>query len=291
MSIASVAAQQNSLITAANAAAAGAPNATASAASGTSAAAQTGATALSSLSGNFTDFLKMLMTQLQNQDPTSPMDTNAFTTELVQFSSVEQQINTNTSLTSLIQLTQAGEVMQGSNMTGKQVTVTSDHLALQNGKGTIQFTTSTAQPVAIAIYNDSGTKLQDATLTSVKGTNTWTWDGKQRLGRDDAGRRLQGRGGRSGLQRHRLGAAVQRGRHGDRRAEPVDRHAAADWRAVGRLQQGAVGGELTLPSDAQRGPMRTEAGWPSTLKRLPVSVTSVPSTFRMEKSWSAKLPT
>jgi flagellar basal-body rod modification protein FlgD len=182
MSIASVAAQQNSLITAANAAAAGAPNATASAASGTSAATQTGATALRSLSGNFTDFLNMLMTQLQNQDPTSPMDTNAFTTELVQFSSVEQQINTNTSLTSLIQLTQAGEVMQGSNMTGKQVTVTSDHLALQNGKGTIQFATSTAQPVAIAIYNDSGTKLQDATLTSVKGTNTWTWDGSNASG-------------------------------------------------------------------------------------------------------------
>jgi flagellar basal-body rod modification protein FlgD len=182
MSIASVAAQQNSLITAANAAAAGAPNATASAASGTSAATQTGATALSSLSGNFTDFLNMLMTQLQNQDPTSPMDTNAFTTELVQFSSVEQQINTNTSLTSLIQLTQAGEVMQGSNMTGKQVTATSDHLALQNGKGTIQFATSTAQPVAIAIYNDSGTKLQDATLTSVKGTNTWTWDGSNASG-------------------------------------------------------------------------------------------------------------
>ena len=77
----------------------------------------------------------MLMTQLQNQDPTSPMDTNQFTTELVQFSSVEQQINTNTSLTQLIQLTQAGEMMQASAMTGKQVTVTSDHVPLQNGKG------------------------------------------------------------------------------------------------------------------------------------------------------------
>jgi flagellar basal-body rod modification protein FlgD len=120
MSIASVAAQQNNVIAAANAAAAAAPNQTTGTASGATAGAASGTTALSSLSGNFTDFLKMLMTQLQNQDPTSPMDTNAFTTELVQFSSVEQQINTNTSLTSLIQLTQAGEVMQGSNMTGKQ---------------------------------------------------------------------------------------------------------------------------------------------------------------------------
>src|ERR1700692_3621762 len=93
--------------------------------------------ALTSLSSNFQDFLSMLMTQLQNQDPSSPMDTNQFTTELVQFSSVEQQINTNTSLTKLIQLTQAGEVMQASAMNGKQVTVTSDHVPLQNSKGTI----------------------------------------------------------------------------------------------------------------------------------------------------------
>ena len=101
MSLASVAAQQNSTSTA------------------SAAAQQTGSAALNSLSANFGDFLKLLMTQLQNQDPTSPLDTNQFTSELVQFSSVEQQINTNTSLTQLIQLTQAGEVMQASSMTGK----------------------------------------------------------------------------------------------------------------------------------------------------------------------------
>ena len=55
--------------------------------------------ALATLSGNFQNFLQMLMTQLKNQDPTSPMDTNQFTTELVQFSSVEQQISTNSNLT------------------------------------------------------------------------------------------------------------------------------------------------------------------------------------------------
>ena len=109
--------------------------AAATASSTSSTASQTGNTALTSLSSNFNDFLKMLMTQLQNQDPTSPMDTNQFTSELVQFSSVEQQINTNTSLTQLIQLTQAGEVMQASAMTGKKVTVSSDHVPLQNGQG------------------------------------------------------------------------------------------------------------------------------------------------------------
>jgi flagellar basal-body rod modification protein FlgD len=152
MSLASVTAQQNT-------AAAANASAVSAAAAGTSAAASTGSTALNSLSSNFGDFLNLLMTQLQNQDPTSPLDTNQFTTELVQFSSVEQQINTNTSLTQLIQLTQGGEVMQASAMTGKQVTVSSDHMPLQNGTGTIKFTTPAAEPVGIAIYSDSGAKL------------------------------------------------------------------------------------------------------------------------------------
>jgi flagellar basal-body rod modification protein FlgD len=169
MSLGTVTAQQNSALAAANASAASS--------SDTTTVARAGSTALNSLSANFGDFLKLLMTQLQNQDPTSPLDTNQFTTELVQFSSVEQQINTNSSLTKLIQLTQAGEVMQGSAMAGKQVTVSSDHLTLQSGKAALQFTTSSAQPVAIAIYSDTGVKLRDASLTSVKGSNTWTWDG------------------------------------------------------------------------------------------------------------------
>jgi flagellar basal-body rod modification protein FlgD len=159
MSLASVAAQQTNTATA------------------SSSASQSSNNALSSLSSNFGDFLKLLMTQLQNQDPSSPLDTNQFTSELVQFSSVEQQINTNTSLTQLIQLTQAGEVMQGSSMTGKRVTVSSDHVPLQNGQGTIQFTAPAAEPVDIAIYNDSGAKLSDSMLMATKGSNTWTWNG------------------------------------------------------------------------------------------------------------------
>ncbi len=159
MSIASVAAQQSS-----------------------AAAPQTGS-ALTALSGNFGDFLKLLMTQLQHQDPTSPLDTNQFTSELVQFSAVEQQINTNTSLTKLIQLTQASEVMQASAMTGKRVTVASDQIALQNGKGTIQFTAPATEQVAVGIYSDTGAKLRDATFVANKGSNTWTWDGTDGSGR------------------------------------------------------------------------------------------------------------
>jgi flagellar basal-body rod modification protein FlgD len=164
MSLASVTAQQNS------------------AAAATTTTSQTGNTALNSLSANFNDFLKLLMTQLQNQDPTSPMDTNEFTSELVEFASVEQQINTNTNLTQLIQATQGSEMMQASSITGKQVTVSSDHVALQNGKGTIQFTAPAAEQVAIGIYNDSGTQLYTAAISAQKGSNTWTWDGNSSSG-------------------------------------------------------------------------------------------------------------
>ena len=90
----------------------------------TTAIAATGTSALSKLSGNFNDFLKLLMTQLQNQDPTAPMDTNQFTTQLVQFSSVEQQIDTNASLNKLISLQQGGEVLQSAALVGKTVQVT-----------------------------------------------------------------------------------------------------------------------------------------------------------------------
>src|ERR1700761_9498284 len=101
----------------------------------------TAANPLASLSSNFGDFLNLLMTQLQNQDPTSPLDANSFTSELVEFSSVAQQINTNSSLTQLIQLTQAEQVEQSSAILGKEVTVTFTQMALQGGSGSIQFNT------------------------------------------------------------------------------------------------------------------------------------------------------
>lgn len=178
MSLATVAAQQSN----ANALAA----ATAAAGSTTGGAGATGSASASNpllaLSSNFNDFLQMLMTQLQNQDPTSPMDTNEFTSELVEFSGVEQQINTNSSLTQLIQLTQAGETMQGTSMTGKQVTVQSSQIALQNGSGTLNFTDPTAGPVAIAITNAAGQQLYGTTLTATAGNNSWTWNGDNNQG-------------------------------------------------------------------------------------------------------------
>jgi flagellar basal-body rod modification protein FlgD len=169
MSLASVAAAQSNA-------------ASSSSSASNSASSSTSNSALNSLSSNFNDFLTLLTTQLQNQDPSSPMDANTFTSELVEFASVQQQIDTNTSLTQLIQLTQAGEVMQSSAMEGKQVAVSSTQLALQNGSSEVQFNTTSAEPVAISITNSSGVQVASASLTSQAGTNSYTWNGEDGSG-------------------------------------------------------------------------------------------------------------
>jgi flagellar basal-body rod modification protein FlgD len=159
-----------------------APTSAASGTTSASAIAQTGTAALEGLSTNFSTFLTMLMTQLQNQDPTSPLDSSQFTSELVQFSSVEQQINTNTNLTQLIQLTQASQVEQSSALLNKPATVTSSQLSLQSGTSTINFNTTTAEPISISVVNASGTQVAGATATSTAGSNTWTWNGQTSSG-------------------------------------------------------------------------------------------------------------
>src|SRR5260370_15656007 len=79
-----------------------------SSSAGSSLSSNTGGT----LAGNFQTFLTLLTTQLQNQNPLSPLDTNQFTQQLVQFASVEQQLKTNDQLTTLVSLQQTAQSTQ-----------------------------------------------------------------------------------------------------------------------------------------------------------------------------------
>jgi flagellar basal-body rod modification protein FlgD len=170
----------------ANQAASKATNA-AAAASLTSTSTGSSANALDSLTSNLNSFLNLLMTQLKNQDPTSPLDTTQFTAELVQFAGVQQQINTNTNLNQLIQLTQGEETLQGSNLIGKQVDLNSTTLPLQNGTGTIDYTAISAdEPIQLTINNSSGHEVFTTNLTAPNsGANLYAWNGK-----DDNGNQL-----------------------------------------------------------------------------------------------------
>lgn len=151
-------------------------NASSTSSSATSASASADA-ALSSLGQNYTEFLTLLTTQLQHQDPSDPMSTDSFTSELAQFAGVEQQVETNTNLASLITATQNSELEQSQSLVGNTATATSSKITLDDGSASLTFSAASTQNVAIAVSDSSGTIVKTDTLTPTSGTNTWTWDG------------------------------------------------------------------------------------------------------------------
>jgi flagellar basal-body rod modification protein FlgD len=135
------------------------------------------------LSGNFDTFLKLLTTQLQNQDPTQPMDSSQFTQELVQFSQVEQQIDTNSNLESLISLTKSNSGTSAISYLGKTVTLDNGNASLSNGQAQWDYNvSSTAQSTSLVVTNDSGKVVYSGDGETSSGTHTFTWDGKDNNG-------------------------------------------------------------------------------------------------------------
>jgi flagellar basal-body rod modification protein FlgD len=147
-------------------------------------AANTAATATSSLTSNFNTFLTLLTTQLQNQDPLSPMDTNQFTNQLVEFSQVEQQINTNSNLQQLIALQGAGESISALPLVGQNIEYNSATATLSSG-GQANFVYSL--PSATSTTNLQVTDLngnvvyQQAGQTNA-GTFVFNWNGQTNAG-------------------------------------------------------------------------------------------------------------
>src|SRR5215467_7902433 len=86
------------------------------------------------IASNFTTFLQLLTTQLKNQNPLDPLDTNQFTQQLVQFASVVQQINMNTQLGSLVTLQKTAQTTAALGFVGSTVTVDGDTAQLTGGQ-------------------------------------------------------------------------------------------------------------------------------------------------------------
>jgi flagellar basal-body rod modification protein FlgD len=136
-----------------------------------------GTSSLTQLASNFKDFLSLLTTQLKNQDPTAPLDTNQFTSQLVQFTSVQEQINSNETLNQLLTATLAQQLTQASSLVGKTVDFTATQMPLQNGTGSLQFQSPGNQTVQVSIANANGAVIQSVPVAAVAGNNTWTWNG------------------------------------------------------------------------------------------------------------------
>jgi flagellar basal-body rod modification protein FlgD len=131
------------------------------------------------LAGNFQTFLTLLTTQLQNQNPLDPLDTNQFTQQLVQFASVEQQLKTNSQLTSLVSLQQTAQSTQALGFVGKTAVVGGSTAALTNASATWNLSVPTNSNVNISITNSTGQTVFTGDYSVAAGNNLpFTWDGK-----------------------------------------------------------------------------------------------------------------
>ena len=139
--------------------------------------------AMKKLSGNFDTFLTLLTSQLKNQDPTSPMDSNQFTQQLVQFSQVEQQIDTNTNLKSLIAQGQSQASTYATNYLGKTVSVTNGMGSLAAGTANWNYTLgTTAANTALTVTDANGKVVYAGLGQTAQGTHSFAWDGKDNNG-------------------------------------------------------------------------------------------------------------
>src|SRR5215813_570270 len=135
------------------------------------------------IAGNFTTFLTLLTTQLQNQNPLDPLDTNQFTQQLVQFASVEQQINMNTQLQTLVSLQQTAQNSQALGFVGKTVTVNGSTAPLTNGQAQWTFNPPSPATATFTVTDSTGQTVLTKTGTVQPGPQSFNWNGLDSSGR------------------------------------------------------------------------------------------------------------
>ncbi len=150
------------------------------------AAKQTANAAATKFGGDFNSFLSLLTTQLKNQDPTKAMDAQQMTAQLVQFAQVEQSISMNTNMSKLIGLQQAAQLTAAAPLMGKTVEVSSDHLALQDGRATLRLPAAgAARDATVTVVDATGRTIREGAVALGAAPADWVWDG-----RDTAGNRV-----------------------------------------------------------------------------------------------------
>jgi flagellar basal-body rod modification protein FlgD len=147
--------------------------------SSTSSASATNALASQQIAGNFQSFLQLLTTQLQNQNPLDPLDTNQFTQQLVEFAGVQQQLNTNDSLATLVSLQQTAQSTQALGFVGKTAVVDGSTATMTNSSATWDLSVPKDSNVSISITNSTGQTVFSGSYTVTAGNNQpFVWNGQ-----------------------------------------------------------------------------------------------------------------
>jgi len=136
------------------------------------------ASSRSRLASSEETFLALLTTQLKNQDPLSPLDSNEFTAQIVQMTGVEQQLMTNDLLKMLVGMSDGG--LSGAvNLIGKAVTAETSQAVLADGEAAWTYDLDrNATSVKYEIVNSAGSTVWSRTDASVAaGENSLDWNG------------------------------------------------------------------------------------------------------------------
>lgn len=129
------------------------------------------------------DFLLLLTTQLKNQDPLEPMDSGEFTSQLVQFASVEQQISQNRNLEELIKINRINRAASVVSFLGKRIEATGDTTVLSNGYAEWNYALpEVAEDVTLTITDSDGETVFETTGEGTIGAHKFVWDGLDRSG-------------------------------------------------------------------------------------------------------------
>jgi len=135
------------------------------------------------IAGNFQTFLQLLTTQLKNQNPLDPLDTNQFTQQLVQFAQVEQQLKSNDQLATLVALQKTAQSTQALEFVGQTVSVDGATAPLANGSATWLLSVPKPSTGTVVIKTATGQTAYNGTYALPAGTGQpFVWDGKDASG-------------------------------------------------------------------------------------------------------------
>lgn len=134
------------------------------------------------LADNFETFLTLLTTQLKNQNPLDPLDTNQFTQQLVQFAQVEQQLKSNDQLATLISVQQSMQTTQALGYVGHIVAIEGKTTTLVNGSAGWSFNATKPATATINIANAAGATVYSGSFSLQAGTQNFIWDGRDASG-------------------------------------------------------------------------------------------------------------
>src|SRR5689334_740736 len=134
------------------------------------------------LAGNFQTFLTLLTTQLKNQNPLDPLDTNQFTQQLVQFAQVEQQLKQNEQLTTLVAIEKGAQSTTALAFVGQNVSVDGQTAQLKNSSATWSFQVPKPISASVTIKSATGQTVYSGSFSMDTGLQTFSWDGRDSTG-------------------------------------------------------------------------------------------------------------